>query len=52
MPERQPSYNTHDVSYAPSYGPEDIQWAPKRGEDSRYSERKPPSIGRTATYVY
>lgn len=52
MPERQPSYSPHDVSYAPSYGPEDIRWAPKRGEDGRYTDRKPPTLGRTTTSVY
>ncbi|KAF3008477.1 hypothetical protein E8E13_004642 [Curvularia kusanoi] len=40
MPERQPSYSPHDVSYGRGFGPEDIRWAPKRGDQS-YVERKP-----------
>ncbi|KAH6633550.1 hypothetical protein C7974DRAFT_412535 [Boeremia exigua] len=50
MPERQSSFDPHNVTYAPSFGPEDIRWAPKRG-DERYSDRK-PTLGRTTTSVY
>ncbi|KAF3036275.1 hypothetical protein E8E12_001338 [Didymella heteroderae] len=50
MGERQPSYETHNVSYAPRYGPEDVRWAPKARD---YEERTPkPGLSRTATSVY
>lgn len=49
MPERQPSYSPHNVSYSRKYGPEDVRWAPR--ESSGYTERK-PGLGRTTTSVY
>lgn len=47
MPERQPSYSPHDVSYTRKYGQEDIRYASREN----YQERK-PGLSRTPTSVF
>lgn len=51
MPERQPSYSLHDVSYSRKYEPEDVSWATRNREADQYVERK-PTFSRTTTSVY
>ncbi|KAF2001713.1 DnaJ-domain-containing protein [Amniculicola lignicola CBS 123094] len=47
---RQASFSPEKVAYAPKIGPDDIRWSGRRDSGREYP--KPPTLGRTATYVY